>query len=194
MAVGFMKKKMQKFNEGKPQLTIPETRVRVRKDGKPYTVSLPRPPHYHDVATEVLKPSGLTRLPTDESEQNKLGAEMLEWVRTDGAECIEQFPLSKGMPPWKFLDMGRANEYFADCVESSLGYLAYKMQIAARHRKEDGNVIMKLLPMYHKLYRDLVIQKANAEGPKTAAVIQVIESPIPSSDMVPKRIEEKGCV
>jgi hypothetical protein len=164
-----------------------ESTTRVRRDGTLWSSSPSRPQIRDSVPVKKEMPRALVATPTDEATQNNLASELLEWVKSDNAEALEQFPLERNMNPYKFYRIAEINPYFADCLEASASYLGFKMTKHARMRTQDGGVIMKLLPLYNKLYGDLVMQKSNAESTKVGTVIQVIESKVESSDMVPER-------
>ncbi len=181
---GFLRKKMSAHSAELPK----ETRVRLRLDGEPWTES---PPDGKEVLHVIAKPKALVSCPVDVDLQNNLASDLLEWVKSDNAEALEQFPLDRNMNPYKFYRIAEINPYFADCLEASASYLGFKMTKHARMRTQDSGVIMKLLPLYNKLYRELTMQKSQAEATKVGTVIQVIESKVESSDMVPERISHE---
>lgn len=165
-------------------------RVRERKDGTAWTHCPPRPRRSDPpVIIEKEKPLYLVQIPTDPVAQNNLGSDLLEWSNKPEAEAIEQFPLSRRMNPYKFYDIALVNPYFSDCLEAARASIGFRREKNARTRVEDSTTIMKMQPLYNKNYRDLALQKANAEATKVGTIIQVVESAIPGSDMVPKKIE-----
>lgn len=164
-----------------------EKKTRFRRDGTVWTHSPSQRQIRDSVPVRKEMPKALVPTPTDEIEQNNLASELLEWVKTDEAEALEQFPLARNMNPYKFYRIAEINPYFSDCLEASASYLGFKMTKHARMRTQDSGVIMKLLPLYNKLYGALVMQKSQAEATKVGTVIQVIESKVESSDMVPER-------
>lgn len=166
--------------------TISEKRI--RKDGTEwvYRASMPR----GGKPVVVEKPRALNDVPSDKPTQNNLATELIEWSRHEEAEAIEQFPLFKGFNPYKFYDIALNNPYFADCLDAAMAAIGFRRERNARTRKEDATTIMKMQPLYNKQYRALSMEKSSAEATKVGTVIQVIESKIPESDMVPERIVE----
>jgi hypothetical protein len=133
------------------------------------------------------KPPWLQKIPHDEKTQNALADEMVAWSQEETAEAIEQFPLSKKYPVSKFYAIQKDNEYFKDALETARYNIGMRRERNARKRKEDGNIIMKLHPLYNTEYRDLLMEKVKTYGESSATTIQVIETPVPGSDMVPRR-------
>jgi len=167
---------------------VDKRNVRKRRDGTTWTYDPPKGKHGLKPPVAPEKALVLCQTPTDPVEQNNLASELLLWVKTDQAEALEQFPLDRNMNPYKFYKIADINPYFADCLDAAGSYLGFKMVQHARKRTQDAGVIMKMLPLYNKLYGDLVMQKSHAESTKVGTVIQVIEAAVPNSDMVPVRL------
>lgn len=163
-------------------------RVRQRRDGTVWTYDPPRTRGHGIPVPEKEKPLALMAIPSDPVSQNNLGSELLEWSSLPEAEAIEQFPLSKKFSPYRFYDIALINPYFADCLDAARAAIGFRREKNARTRVEDGNIIMKMQPLYNKEYRDLSLQNSNAESTKVGTIIQVVESPVPDSDRVPKRV------
>lgn len=176
------------MNPNKSTRVRNKSEKRIRKDGKEwlYTPSNPLKP----LPIVAEKPRALKDVPSDKPEQNNLGTELIEWARHEEAEAIEQFPLLKGFNPYKFYDIALNNTYFADCLDAAMAAIGFRRERNARTRKEDATTIMKMQPLYNKQYRALSMEKSQAEATKVGTVIQVIESKIPESDMVPERVSE----
>lgn len=176
------------MNPNKSTRVRNESEKRIRKDGKEwlYTPKNPLKP----LPIVVEKPRALKDVPSEKSEQNNLATELIEWARHEEAEAIEQFPLLKAFNPYKFYDIALNNAYFADCLDAAMAAIGFRRERNARTRKEDATTIMKMQPLYNKQYRALSMEKSLAESTRVGTVIQVIESKIPESDMVPERISE----
>jgi hypothetical protein len=186
----------------KPMLTMPvprdpdpnspkdsvRARVRLRRDGSPWSYDPPRKKGGIDAPVK-LNPLALVEVPTDPVAQTNLASQLLVWSETPEAESIEQFPLSLRMNPYKFYRIADINPYFSDCLDAAMAAIGFRREKNARTRVEDSGTIMKMQPLYNKSYRELALMKANAESTKVGTMIQVIEGPVPDSDMVPKKLE-----
>lgn len=161
---------------------------RIRKDGTEWTYSPSNPRKPKPPVIEL--PRALHDVPLDKPQQNNLATELIGWARHEEAEAIEQFPLLKGFNPYKFYDIALNNEYFADCLDAAMSAIGFRRERNARTRKEDATTIMKMQPLYNKQFRALSMEKSSAESTKVGTVIQVIETKVPESDMVPRRMVE----
>ena len=166
--------------------------MRTRKDKTLWTFDPPRTGYKDPYIAPKEQPRTLVPAPTDPVEQNNLGSDLLAWSNTDAAEAIEQFPLNLKMSPYRFYDIAITNPYFADCLDAARAAIGFRRERNARTRKEDSATIMKMQPLYNKEYKSLSLEKSSAEATKVGTVIQVIESKIEDSPMVPLRIRDEG--
>lgn len=128
----------------------------------------------------------LYRPPEALEEQNKLGTALLEWSKGDDARDIGIFAIKMGINPYRMKKLAETNEYFADCLQMAKYLIGSRMVDAARTREEDGNVNMKLLPLYNQDYKEMIEQQKQAEGAKVATLFNVVMEKIPSSNLVPE--------
>jgi hypothetical protein len=135
---------------------------------------------------------GLQRAPTEEWEQNNLAKDLLDWAQTEEARDIQDFATSRNMSPYRFDRIKLKNDYFAECMEVARSLIGSRMREAARTRKEDGNVIMKLLPLYDQEYRDLLNERARQlqEAQRKSDFI-IYGMTVESSPMVPELPKSK---
>lgn len=130
----------------------------------------------------------LYRPPEDVEDQNSLADRLLEWAKCEDSRNIKVFFIHQGINPYRAGKLAETNEYFASCLQMAKVLIGARMTEAAQTRKEDGNVNMKLLPMYDEEYKQLVDQQRQAEASKTA-VINLIADGVPDSPLVPKLVK-----
>lgn len=97
----------------------------------------------------------LARPPKDTTAIRKLAQQLLEWVRFDDALRIEQFPILMGYTPSRFFKLAEIDEDFEQSLEIAKEVIGIRLQLLAQERKADWGMVMKLLPLYNKAYRDL---------------------------------------
>jgi hypothetical protein len=128
----------------------------------------------------------LSDIPRDEEGQNTLGESLLAAVISGDCTDTGLFAISLGLNPYKFHHIADTNEYFSDCLQTARYYIGAQMIAKAQSREQDGNVNMRLLPLYNTDYRRMVEEFKASEASKAAnAVITVIAQDIPSSPLVP---------
>lgn len=128
----------------------------------------------------------LSDTPRDQEGQNTLGEALLAAVISGSCTDTGLFAISLGLNPYKFHHIADTNEYFSDCLQTARYYIGAQMIAKAQSREQDGNVNMKLLPLYNADYRRMVEEFKATEASKSSnAVITVIAQDIPSSPLVP---------
>jgi hypothetical protein len=135
----------------------------------------------------------LSETPSDRAEQNKLGMYLLEEIHAGSCNDTGMFAISLGLNPYKFHHMADDNEFFRDCLEIARYCIGNQLKERARTREEDGNVNMKLLPLYDQDYKRMVEELKTKEAARVATQSIVVLERIPDSPLVPilKRSEDE---
>ncbi len=128
----------------------------------------------------------LFRPPEDTKTQNELGDELLQWAMLPESRHVGLFAIFKGINPYKFRKLAESNEHFASCLDMAEYIIGSRLIDGAQSRKEDGNVNMKLLPMYNRDYKQLIDDQKKSEAARIATQVNVITEAIPDSNLVPK--------
>lgn len=138
----------------------------------------------------------LEKPPKDYLTQIALAEEMLAWYiakrEANITVTLNSFPLSKNMHPWRFKNIAKHNEDFAEYLDTVKAIIADRLTIGALTRELDGGTAMRLLPCYDTDYKDLQIEMARLKDESQARQpVTVIIEEFPRSSIVPERIEVK---
>lgn len=122
----------------------------------------------------------LARPPKDTATIRKLAAQLLEWVRFDDALRIEQFPILMGYTPSRFFKLAENDEVFAESLEIAREVIGVRLQLLAQERKVDWGMIIKILPLYNKAFRDMQNERwermaKSATGSETSPITVYID-------------------
>lgn len=128
---------------------------------------------------------GLSDIPTDINEQNKLGLYMLNEVRAGRCTDPGMFAAHLGLNPYKFKGIALDNEYFRDCLDIANYIIGESGYQDALDRKKDGSVFMRKYALYNREYRQWVEDMKLKESAKVATQAIVVMERIPDSPLVP---------
>lgn len=98
-------------------------------------------------------PGPLAQLPQTAENQNKLADELVAWAKGDEAFSLDQFCIEKNISPYKLVEIGDHNVYFADALDVAMSAISFKREKEARQRREDASIFLKMLPLYSKRYK-----------------------------------------
>lgn len=121
--------------------------------------------------------------PSSEFDLNQLANEMLLWAfETEDALAIEDFPLSKMIAPSVYFKQAEKNKYFAQALEIARCCIGSRLQKLARDGTIDPRFVLKILPLYHEEYNNLIMakiknfQKSIAPTPVNVIIEQFADS------------------
>jgi hypothetical protein len=98
--------------------------------------------------------------PHSEFDINQLANEMLLWsFENKDALAIEDFPLSRMIAPSVFYKQADKSEYFAQALEIARCRIGSRLQKLARDGMIDPRFVLKILPLYHEDYKNLLMAK-----------------------------------
>lgn len=122
----------------------------------------------------------LARPPKDTAAVINLGLDLLEWSFLPTAMRIEQFPIERGYTPSRFFKLAEINEDFAACLEIAKEQIGIRLQLLAQNRQIDKEIMLKILPLYNKTYKELVNERftlaTKALNEKQAPIAVYIDS------------------
>lgn len=131
------------------------------------------------------KYEGLSEIPTDIEEQNKLGKLLLESVLAGEVQDTGMFAIELGLNPYKFHHIADKNEYFQDCLDAARYAIGQRGLQEALDRKKDGGVFMKVYGLLNRDYRDMLEDLKAKEASKVATQAVVYVDRVPDSPLVP---------
>ena len=117
----------------------------------------------------VIKP------PTDEQEQNELVNELIWWVQKKDSYALEDFPISKSMAPSRFYRCAEDNEYFAEALDFARYTIGSRLQKGLRNKELDKDFVLRLLPLYNREYRSLMLDKIKQSKDEPQSITVVMD-------------------
>lgn len=109
--------------------------------------------------TEIIGRRKLKVCPRDPDDQNKLGDELVEWIKNTETCVLSDFPLSRSFGPSRFYKIADYNEYFADCLDYARHKIASRLQHGWEDKTLEREYAVRWLPIYDEKFRDLTLQK-----------------------------------
>lgn len=125
--------------------------------------------------------------PSEKKDQDALIRACVDWAMKDDSMELDEFPTSLLISPYRFYNIAKTNEYFADGLQLAKALIANRLKKDVRERKLDKEYLFKLLPLYSDSYRDFLKDRYNAVVDKLSQPIELHLHKFPSSDEVPDR-------
>lgn len=125
----------------------------------------------------------LAKPPRDESEIIQLADELAKWSTQNTSLIWEDFPLSKGMSPYRFQLLADGNEYFAEALEYAKAVIGSRMQKGAFEKILPSDIVLKLLPLYNRGYRDWEMLRIMKDKENRTGFVNVIFESLEETSM-----------
>lgn len=132
--------------------------------------------------------NGLKKPPKDPEGIKKLADELIAWSYSKNATAIEEFPLSKLLVPYRFYQLAKNDEYFADALAHAKYNIGARLQKMVLFGSLHSDHCLKLLPTLNPEFREWQIEKTakQIEAVRASAAQFIVQIPADEvSDLVP---------